>query len=340
MIFATVGSMLTACLLILLVGSATGQPRQSRLEQIRQRGHLTCGVWPKVEGFSFVDRGGRYTGFDVDICRAVTAAIFGDPNKIRFVEVNSVFAFLGMREIDVVSRRLTWGMSREQSGVLFGPITFYDGQTFLVPKSLKITRIQQLAGTAVCVEPKSLHEANLDLYIRERKITMKKVLVPALHEQRGSFDRARCSAYSADLTELGAIRSSLPNPRDYDILDELISKEPLAQLVRSDDPQFFGVLRWTANALILAEELGVTSSNVDAMLKSDRPEVRRLLGVADGVGRAVGLDDRWAYNVIKGVGNYAELFARNVGESSPIGLPRGLNRLWTAGGLLYAPPLQ
>lgn len=336
----TLRSMLALCLLVLLVDSSSAQPRQPRLEQIRQRGHLTCGVWPKVEGFSFVDRLGRYTGFDVDICRAVAAAIFGDPDKVRFVEVSSVFAFLGMREIDMVSRRLTWGMSREQSGVLFGPITFYDGQTFLVPRSLKITRIQQLAGATVCVEPKSLHEANLDLYIRERNVAIRKVFVPALHEQRGSFDRARCSAYTADLTELGAIRSSLPNPREYDILDEQISKEPLAQLVRSDDPQFFGVVRWTANALILAEELGVTSANVDAMLKSDHPEVRRLLGVAGGTGRTVGLDDRWAYNVIKQVGNYAEVFASNLGEGSPIGLRRGLNRLWTAGGLLYAPPLQ
>ena len=165
----TVRSMLSACLLTLLVAGVSAQPRQPRLEQIRQRGQLTCGVWPKVEGFSFVDRDGRYTGFDVDICRAVAAAIFGDPDKVRFVEVASVFAFLGMREIDVVSRRLTWGMSREQSGVLFGPITFYDGQTFLVPRSLKITRSQQLAGATVCVEPKSLHEANLDLYLRERK---------------------------------------------------------------------------------------------------------------------------------------------------------------------------
>ena len=340
MIFAIVRAILTACLLTLLHASVAAQPRPPRLDVIRARGHLTCGVWPKVEGFSFVDRTGRYLGFDVDICRAVAAAVFGDPEKVRFVEVTSVFAFLGMREIDMVSRRLTWGMSREQSGVLFGPITFYDGQTFLVPRSLKITRIHQLAGVAVCVEPKSLHESNLDLYMRERKVAIKKVLVAALHEQRGSFDRARCSAYSADLTELGAIRSSLPNPRDYDILDEQISKEPLAQLVRSDDPQFFGVLRWTANALILAEELGVTSSNVDSMLNSGHPEVRRLLGVADGPGPAVGLDVRWAYNVIRRVGNYAEVFARNVGEGSPIGLPRGLNRLWTAGGLLYAPPLQ
>ena len=298
-------------------------------------------MWPKVEGFSFVDRSGRYTGFDVDICRAVAAAIFGDPDKVRFVEVTSVFAFLGMREIDVVSRRLTWGMSREQSGVLFGPITFYDGQTFLVPKSLKITRIQQLAGATVCVEPKSLHEANLDLYMRERNVAMKKVLVPALHEQRGSFDRARCSAYSADLTELGAIRSSLPNPREYDILDEQISKEPLAQLVRSDDPQFFGVLALDRER---AHPRGGAGCHVDERRRD--AEERPPGGAAPARRRrwdraaAVGLDDRWAYNVIKRVGNYAEVFARNVGEGSPIGLPRGLNRLWTAGGLLYAPPLQ
>jgi general L-amino acid transport system substrate-binding protein len=333
--------LISTALITLIATAVAAQPsRQPRLDLIRQRGHLTCGVWPKVEGFSFVDRSGRYTGFDVDICRAVAAAIFGDPDKVRFVEVASVYAFLGTQETDMVSRRLTWGMSREQSAVLFGPITFYDGQTFLVPKALGITGVQQLAGATVCVEPKSLHEANLDLYIRERNLALKKVLVPALHEQRGSFDRKRCAAYSADLTDLGAIRSSLPNPRDYDILDEQISKEPLAQLVRSDDPRFFGILRWTANALIIAEELGVRSTNVDAMLKSDHPEVQRLLGVVDTTGGNLGLDARWAYNIIKRVGNYAEVFERNVGRDSPIGLPRGLNRLWTAGGLLYAPPLQ
>jgi general L-amino acid transport system substrate-binding protein len=333
--------LITGVLITFIAAGATAQPtKQPRLEAIRERGHLTCGVWPKVEGFSVVDRNGRYAGFDVDICRALAAGVLGSPDKVRFVQVASVFAFLGTRDIDVVSRRLTWGMSREQFGVLFGPITFYDGQGFLVPKKLGIKRLQQLAGARVCVEPKSLHETNLDVYVKERRVALRKVPVPALPETRGSFDETRCAAYSADISELGAIRSSLPNPQEYDILDEQISKEPLAQLVRSDDPVFFGILRWTAHALILAEELGITSSNVEAMLKSANPEVQRLLGVAEGAGPTFGLDERWAYHIIKGVGNYAEIFERNLGQASPIKLARGLNRLWTAGGLLYAPPLQ
>jgi general L-amino acid transport system substrate-binding protein len=319
--------------------AAAAQP-PSRLDAVRQRGALTCGVLPKVEGFSQVDLNGRYTGFDVDICRALAAAIFGDPGKVRFVEVATIYAFIGQRGIDVVSRRLTWGMSREQFGVLFGPVTFYDGQGFLVPKKLGIAHVAQLAGTRVCVEPASLHETNLDVYVSESKLAITKVPMPKLSEKRGSFNATVCTAYSADVSELGAIRASLPRPDDFAILDDQISKEPLAQMVRSDDPVFFGILRWTVHALILAEELGVTSNNVDAMLKSRHPEVRRLLGVADDTGRTFGLSERWAYNIVKGVGNYAELFDRNVGAGSPIKLSRGLNRLWTAGGLLYAPPLQ
>lgn len=334
-------SLLIAIWTAVLGTNAAAQSQQpSRLASIRQRGVLMCGVLPKVEGFSQVDKNGRFTGFDVDMCRAMAASVLGSADKVRFVQVTSVYAFLGTRDIDVVSRRLTWGMSREQFGVLFGPITFYDGQGFLVPKKLGVTRLPQLAGARVCVEPKSLHETNLDVYVRESRLSLTKVLVPSLADARGSFDHTRCAAYSADLSELGAIRASLPNPQDFDILNEQISKEPLAQLVRSDDAVFFGILRWTMHALILAEELGITSNNVDAMLKSPNPEVQRLLSVAEDTGRTFGLDSRWAYNVIKGVGNYGEIFERNVGQGSPIKLARGLNRLWTAGGLLYAPPLQ
>ena len=331
--------LLAALVAVALATSATAQ-RSSRLDTIRQRGSVTCGVMPKVEGFSHVDSNGRFTGFDVDICRAVAAAVFGDPGRVRFVEVTSVYAFLGQRDIDIVSRRLTWGMSREQFGVLFGPISFYDGQGFLVPKKLGITQPAQLTRARVCVEPGSLHETNLDVYVAASKLPITKVAIPKLAELRGAFDAVKCSAYTADISELGAIRASLPKPDEFAILDEQISKEPLAQLVRSDDPVFFGILRWTVHALILAEELGVTSANVDAMLKSGNPEVRRLLGVGDDTGRTFGLSERWAYNIVKGVGNYAEVFDRNVGANSPIKLPRGLNRLWTAGGLLYAPPLQ
>ncbi len=262
---------LSAVLFSAIAAGAASAQTPSRLDAVRQRGVLTCGVWPKVEGFSQTDATGRFSGFEVDICRAVAAAIFGDPSKTRFVPVSSVYAFLGARDIDMVARRLTWGMSREQFGVLFGPVSFYDGQGFLVPKRLGVSRLLQLAGSRVCVEPGTLHETNLDVYVKESKLRIRKVPFPSLAESRRAFDQTRCDAYTADISELGAIRASLANPDAFDILQDQISKEPLAQLVRSDDPAFFGILRWTVNALILAEELGVTSVNVDAMLKSTEP---------------------------------------------------------------------
>lgn len=320
------------------LSTATAQAAP-RLEAIRARGVVTCGVTPRVAGFSQVDRNGKYSGFDVDICRAVAAAIFGAPDRVRYVQASSIREFLASSDIDIVSRRLTWTMEREALGVLFGPIMFFDGQGFLVPRSLGIKHPAQVTG-GVCVEAGSANQTNLEAYIRKNAPAVKIVAFDGLEESRGAFDRSRCAAYSADITMLGAIRSSLPHPQDFEILSEQISKEPLAQLVRNDDPIFFGILRWTIFALIQAEELGVTSANVEGMLKSGSADIQYLLGVAPGSGRGFGLDDRWAYNVIKGVGNYGEMFERNVGQRSAIKLARGLNSLWTAGGLIFAPPLR
>jgi len=316
----------------------------SRLETIQRRGHLGCGVEPAVAGFAETDAQGRYRGLDIDICRALAAAIFGAPDNVTFVPAPTVAAFLANDDIDVVSRRLTWELQREASlGLLFGPITFYDGQGFLVARKLAITEPRQLAGQPVCVAGGTNFEFALGAWFGARHLDLKKTVIdPAstFGAVADSLDAGRCTAYTADVSDLAAIRGKAARPADFDILAEQISREPLAPLVRQDDPQFFTIVRWTIFALINAEELDVTSKNVDKMLQSQDVDVQRLLGVVAGNGKALGLTDRWAYNAIKAVGNYGEIFDRNVGRDSPIKLERGFNRLWSAGGLMYAPPLR
>lgn len=312
----------------------------SRLEQIRARGVVTCGVGPGVPGFSEVDSQGRYSGFDIDICRALSAAIFGQPDRVRYVITATIQDFLKSTDIDLVSRRLTWALTREGLGVLFGPVMFYDGQSVLVPKKLGATRIADLAGASICVAANSEHDVNLTSYMTSNKLALKKVPIADAKEVRGALTAGRCQAFSDDVSALGGVRAGLPTPDDFEIVQELMTKEPLAQLVRQDDVQFFNILRWTIFATIEAEELGVTSANVDQMLKSRAAGIQNLLGTTAGTGKALGLDPKWAYNIIKSLGNYGEIFERNVGAGSRIKLARGLNRLWKDGGLIYAPPLQ
>jgi general L-amino acid transport system substrate-binding protein len=322
------------------LGAAAPASGETRLERIQRRGTLICGVWPVIAGFSQVDERGRYHGLDVDICRALAAAIFGTPDKVTFVRAASVEEFVRTPDIDIVSRRLTWTLPREGLGLLFGPVMFYDGQSFLVRRGRGIDRPAQLAGRPICVIPGTLNESNLTVYFRDAKLPLEKVPIRAATEAEAALSSGRCVAFSADATELASVRAAMRVPAEFDILDTHISKEPLAQVVRADDVPFFNVLRWTVFAMIAAEELGITTANLDGMLKSENLEVRRLLGVAPGNGRALGLNEKWAYNVIKGVGNYAEAFERNLGQRTPIRLKRGLNALWTAGGLLFAPPLR
>lgn len=331
-----------ACAVVCLAGTiAQAGPR---LERIQRRGVLTCGVEPTVAGFAEVDRPGHYRGLDVDICRALSAAIFGTPDKVNYVPVLAVAEFLRTDEIDVVSRRLTWELRREgPMGLLFGPITFYDGQGFLVSKKLGVGSPRQLAGSEICVAGGTGFEFTLGTWFAARTLELKKVILESatgFAEIATALGSGRCRAYTADVSELGAIRTRLPRPGDFDILTEMISREPLAPLVRQDDPQFFTLLRWTIFALINAEELGVTSGNVEAMRASTNVDIQRLLGVVPGNGKALGLRESWAYDAIKALGNYGEIFERNVGRESAIKLDRGLNRLSTAGGLMYAPPLR
>ena len=324
---------------VAVVGGESTAAAQGRVLRIRQRGTLVCGVAPGVAGFARVDERGRYTGLDVDVCRAVSAAIFGTPDNVRYELATSVDQFQRALDVDLVSRRLTWSLQREGLGLLFGPVMFYDGQGFLVPARLPAQQVRQLSNLRLCVVAGGLSESNLTTYFRSHKLTLQKRLIqPAQLE--GELSAGRCDAFTADVSELGSLRSAMRQPGDFRILSEQISREPLAQLVRGTDVDLFHVLRWTIFAMIAAEELGVTSANVAEMAKSGNPDVKRLLGVTPGNGKALGLDEAWAYNLVKTVGNYGEVYERNVGTGSPIKLPRGVNALWSAGGLMFAPPLR
>jgi general L-amino acid transport system substrate-binding protein len=324
---------------VAVLGGASTAAAQGRVPRIRQRGTLVCGVAPGVAGFARVDEQGRYSGLDVDVCRAVSSAIFGTPDKVRYEPASSVEQFQRTPDIDLVSRRLTWSLQREGMGLLFGPVVFYDGQGFLVPARLPAQKVRQLANARICVVAGGLSESNLTTYFRLHSLTLRKILIQTA-QLEAELSAGRCDAFTADLSELGSLRSGMRKPETLRILSEQISKEPLAQLVRQTDVDLFDVLRWTIFAMIEAEELGVTSANVAEMAKSGNPDVRRLLGVTPGNGKALGLDEGWAYNVVKTVGNYGEIYERNVGTGSPIKLPRGVNGLWSAGGLMFAPPLR
>jgi general L-amino acid transport system substrate-binding protein len=292
-----------------------------------------------VAGFATVDPRGRYSGLDVDVCRAVAAAIFGSDEKVHYVETPRLEQFLSSNDIDIVSRRLTWSLRREGLGLLFGPVMFYDGQGFMVPQG-QIRTVRQLSNRPICVVPGGENEFNLNTYFKLHNLGLKKVLLRSLELAEAELAAGRCHAFTADISELASVRSTMRDSKRFEILSEQISKEPLAQVVRQGDDQFFNVLRWTVFAWIVAEELGVTSTNLEEMTRSEDPDIKRLLGVIQGNGRALSLDEKWAYYVIKTVGNYGEAFERNVGPRSPIRLDRGLNQLWRNGGLMYAPSLR
>ena len=333
-------SVSTFLIVVMLSASCAGVAPSSRLSRIRQRGFLTCGVFPGIAGFAQVDGEGHYTGFDIDICRAVAAAILESSDRVRYEPIASIDLFQRSNDIDIVSRRLTWSLRREGLHVLFGPVTFYDGQGFLVTGRLHAADAEGLAGVPLCVTSGSEHDVTLTAYFRRHQIALNSVRVPDGAAAGRALAEGRCQAFSADVSELASVRSTMENPRNFRILDARISREPLAQLVRQEDIDLFNVLRWTVLAMIAAEELGVTSGNVAEMSGRDDPEIARLLGTTPGNGAALGLDEAWARRVIADVGNYGEVFERNLGMSTPIAMERGLNALWTRGGLIFAPPLR
>src|SRR6185295_6738048 len=286
----------------MLAASCSGRTASSRLDRIRQRGFLVCGVFPGIAGFAQVDRNGRYSGFDIDVCRAVAAAVAGSAERIRFEPVATLDLLRQSSDIDLVSRRLTWSLRREGLGVLFGPVTFYDGQGFLVAGDLRVDSAAGLAGVPICVVENSEHDVSLIAYFRRHQISLSRVGVADGAAAGRAIVEGRCHAFSADVSELASVRSTMPAPHALRILPDHITSEPLAPLVRREDVDLFDVLRWTIFAMITAEELGVTSANVGEMVKSENPDVGRLLGTVPGNGAALGLDEAWARRVLAEVG--------------------------------------
>ena len=316
----------------------------STLSAVRDRGELVCGVSTGLAGFSLADPQGHFSGLDVDTCRAVAAAVLGDAKKAKFIASSDEqrFTLLQSGAIDLLARDTTWSLLREAAlGLVFAPVTYYDGQGFMVAKALGVSSAKQLNGASICVQPGTTTELNLADWFRANHMHFRPVAIQQLDQVENAFFSGRCDAYTTDRSGLAATRASkAPHPDDYVILPDVISKEPLAPAVRQGDDGWFDIVRWTVFGLIAAEERGITSKNVDDMLKSDDPEVKRMLGVTPGLGKALHLDDRWLYNVIKQVGNYGEIFDRNLGRDSPLKLTRGLNALWTEGGLMYAMPFR
>jgi general L-amino acid transport system substrate-binding protein len=314
------------------------------LDGVRSRGVVACAVNPGLVGFAMPDRQGNYQGLDADTCRAIAAAVFGDAGKVKFVPANAQqrFTLLQTGEADVLARNTTWTLLRDtENGFNFAPVTYYDGQGFMVAKKLGVASAKELDGATICVQPGTTTELNLTDYFRTHHMSFKPLVIEKLDEVENAFFSGRCDAYTTDRSGLAATRASkASNPDDYVILPDIISKEPLAPAVRQGDEEWYDIVTWTVFAMIGAEEKGITSANVDAMAKSDDPEVQRLLGTSPGLGKALHLDDKWAYQIIKQVGNYGEVFERDLGVRSPLKLPRGLNALWTQGGLMYAMPFR
>ncbi len=313
------------------------------LAAIRKRGVLLCGSNPKLAGFGSQDESGRWTGFDADFCRAIAAAIFGDASKVTFVPLAPKDRLQALRsgQIDVLASNTTWTLSRETGqDLLFAGIDYYDGQGFMVPKKLNIASALELSGSSICVQQSTTSELNLADFFQVNSMTYKPIAFGTEEEAVKAYDNGQCQAYTADSSDLYASRMALSHPEANIVLPEIISKEPLGPVVRQGDGRWFNIVKWILFAMVNAEELGITSANADEKLKSESPDVRRLLGFEGNFGEAMGLDSDWAYRIVKLVGNYGEVFDRNLGENSPLKINRGLNALWTKGGLLYAPPIR
>ena len=314
------------------------------LDAVKQRGEIICGVNTAIAGFSAPDSRGEWKGIDVDVCRAVAAALFGNAGKVKFVGLTAAQRFTALQsgEVDILSRNTTATLTRDTSlGLNVAGVNYYDGQAFLVSKKAAVKSVKELNGATICVQQGTTTELNMADYFRANKIDYKPVVIEKLEEVIAAFFAGRCDAFTADASNLAATRSTnAQNPDDFMILPEIISKEPLGPMVRHGDDQWFDLVKWSFIAMIEAEEYGVTSKNADEMLKSPNPGIQRLLGATPGMGKALGTYEKWAYNIIKQVGNYGESFERNVGAGSPLKLERGLNALWTQGGLMYAWPVR
>ncbi|WP_315720192.1 MULTISPECIES: amino acid ABC transporter substrate-binding protein [unclassified Bradyrhizobium] len=313
------------------------------LKTVKDRGMLACGVSQGLPGFSSPDDKGNWTGLDVDVCRAIAAAIFNDPTKVKFVPLSAKDRFTALQsgEVDVLSRNTTWTLSRDTSlGANFAGVTYYDGQGFMVKKALKVNSALELNSASVCVQTGTTTEQNLADYFKANKMKYEVIAFAGADETVKAYESGRCDVFTTDVSGLYAERLKLSNPADHVVLPEVISKEPLGPMVRHGDDQWFDIVKWTLFGLITAEELGVTQANADEMAKSDKPEFKRAFGTDGNLGEQLGLTKDWFSRIVKAVGNYGEMYDRNVGAGSKLQIARGLNQLWNKGGLQYAPPIR
>jgi general L-amino acid transport system substrate-binding protein len=327
-----------ALALALAAGAAQAQ---STLDAVQKKGFVQCGVNTGLAGFSQPDSKGVWKGIDVDVCRAIAAAVFGDASKVRYTPLTAQQRFTALQsgEVDVLSRNTTWTVTRDTSlGLNFVGVNYYDGQGFMVPKKLNVKSAKQLNGATVCVQPGTTTELNLSDYFRANRMTFKPVVIETLPEVLNAYFSGRCDVFTTDVSGLVSTRGSrAPNPAYHVILPEVISKEPLGPAVRHGDDKWFDVVKWSMFAMLEAEEMGISSKNIDQQAGSKDPAVQRFVGATGDIGKMLALDNRWAYNIVKQVGNYGESFDANL---KPLGFDRGINNLWTQGGLMYAPPVR
>jgi len=328
-------------LLLLVVAATPAFAQQSTLDAVRSKGYVQCGVNTGVAGFSAPDSKGVWKGIDVDLCRAIAAAVFGDSTKVRYTPTTAQQRFTALQsgEVDLLARNTTWTITRDTSlGLNFVGVNYYDGQGFMVHRKLNVKSAKQLNGATVCVQPGTTTELNLSDYFRTNKMTFKPVVIEKLDEVVNAYFAGRCDVYTTDHSGLISTRASrAPKPEEHIILPEIISKEPLGPAVRQGDDRWFDIVKWSLFAMIEAEEMGLTSKNIDQQAGSPNPSVQRFVGASGDIGKMLGIDNKWAFNIVKQVGNYGESFDANL---KPLGFERGLNRLWNQGGLMYAPPIR
>jgi general L-amino acid transport system substrate-binding protein len=325
-----------------LLVAAQGASAQT-LKAVKDRGMLNCGANGTLAGFGLPDAQGNWTGLDVDVCRAIAAAVLGDAKKVKFVPLTAKDRFTALQsgEVDVLARNTTWTSSRDTSlGLNFTGVDYYDGQGFMVRKALKVNSALELNGASVCVQQGTTTELNLADYFRAHNMQLKTVTFATANEALKAYDAGRCDSYTTDASGLYAERLRVANPADHIVLPEIISKEPLGPAVRHGDDQWFDVVKWTFFAMLNAEELGLTQKNIEQQTSSTNPEIKRFVGTEGNFGEQLGLPKDWALQIVKQVGNYGEVFDRNVGAGSPLKIDRGLNKLWTKGGIQYAPPIR
>ncbi len=334
-------------LLALAVGTAVSvagvAASAGTLDDVKAKGHVQCGVTQGLPGFSNPDDKGNWKGIDVDVCRAIAAAIFGDASKVKYTPLSSKERFTALQsgEVDLLSRVTTWTMTRDTAlGLNFAGVTYYDGQGFMVRKSLGITSALQLGGASVCTSTGTTTELNVADYFRANNMEMKVVAFEKSDETVAAYDKGRCDVYTTDQSGLYAQRLKLTKSSDHIVLPEIISKEPLGPVVRQGDDQWFNLVKWTLFAMVNAEEMGISSKNIDEMMNSKNPAVRRFVGKEGTFGENLGVSNDWAVNIVKQVGNYGEIFDANVGPDTPLAISRGINALWNKGGIQYAPPIR